>query len=335
MLISGDMMADFHALETVLALWHGLDGSQPTLINLSENHTFRLDMPNGDRAILRIHRPHYHTRLAIESELAWMQALRADTCLFTPRPIAGRDGNLVQSAPFTSPDDVRHMVLFAFENGAEPVVGDDLTPVFSQLGALAAQCHAHVERWQPPAPFERQIWTAEAILDPDAIWGDWRAGPGVSGSIRAQLDALDARLRQSLTHYGQGKDRFGLIHADMRLANLLVEHGVTRIIDFDDSGFCWFGYDFAAAISFFEDSHTVPALRSAWLEGYRQHRAFTQEDEAMLDTLVMLRRMALLAWIGSHAETELAQSLHASFASVTAELAERYLETGSIDRDQS
>lgn len=314
------------------ARWDGLEGGRPTLINLSENHTFRIDMPDGRKAVLRVHRPAYHTRLAIESELAWMQALRADAGLFTPRPIAGRDGNLVQHAPFLAPDDQRHMVLFVFETGAEPVVGDDLAPVFSQLGALAAQCHAHVEGWQPPAPFERQVWTAEAILDPDAIWGDWRAGPGVTGAIRTQLDALDTRLREKLAAYGQGRDRFGLIHADMRLANLLVEDGTTRIIDFDDSGFCWFGYDFAAAISFFEESETVPALRTAWLTGYRQHRAFSPEDEAMLDTLIMLRRMALLAWIGSHAETDLAQSLHATFAPITAELAERYLSTGSIDR---
>jgi Ser/Thr protein kinase RdoA (MazF antagonist) len=223
-------------------------------------------------------------------------------------------------------------VLFEFEAGAEPVVGDDLAPVFAQLGEFAARCHAHVEHWQPPARFERQIWTEGAILDPDAIWGDWRAAPGVAGAIRAQLDHLDLALRRRLSAYGQNRDRFGLIHADMRLANLLVEDGVTRIIDFDDSGFCWFGYDFAAAISFFEDSDTVPALRAAWLEGYRRHRAFSHEDEAMLDTLVMLRRMALLAWSGSHAETELAQSIHNSYAQRTAELAERYLTTGSIDR---
>jgi len=41
--------------------------------------------------------------------------------------------------------------------------------------------------------------------------------------------------------------------------------------------------------------------------------------------MVMLRRMALLAWTASHAETPLAQSLAGHFAPVSAELAERYL----------
>ena len=315
----------FSDLESVLVRWNGLAGASAILVNLSENHTFRLDLPDGGRFILRVHRPLYHSRAAIESELAWMQALRRDASLFTPQPLAGRNGEWVQEAPFTGPDDMRHMVLFAFETGDEPTPGEDLSPVFAQLGALAAQCHNHVTDWQRPGWFTRQRWTARTILDPDAIWGDWRAAPGVAGEVRAVLDRLDAQLRARLAHYGMGTDRFGLIHADMRLANLLVEGAETRLIDFDDCGFGWFGYDFAAGVSFFEDDPQVPALRAAWIDGYRRHRVLTADDEDMLGDFVMLRRMALLAWIGSHAEVDLARDMAPRFAPVTAGLAERYL----------
>ena len=47
--------------------------------------------------------------------------------------------------------------------------------------------------------------------------------------------------------------------------------------------------------------------------------------------MVMLRRMALLAWIGSHAETQLAQTHMEGFAEGTAMLAEQYLR-GSLWR---
>ncbi|AEQ51174.1 phosphotransferase enzyme family protein [Pelagibacterium halotolerans] len=324
------MTDDSTGLSEALLLWPRLEQGIATLINLSENHTFRIDRTDGGKAIVRVHRPGYHSRLAIESELAWMQALRRDAGLFTPQPLPGKNGALVQQGQFLG--QTRHMVAFAFEQGAEPQVQDDLAPVFRQLGGLAAQCHSHVIDWSPPQRFERQVWTGAAILDPDAIWGDWRAAPGVAGPVRATLDRLDIHLRGQLAEYGTGRDRFGLIHADMRLANLLVSDGVTRLIDFDDCGFCWFGYDFGAAVSFFEDSDTVPALRAAWLEGYRRYRDYGAEHEAMLDAMVMLRRMALLAWTGSHAETELAQSLHSHFANGTAEMAERYLSTGTIDR---
>jgi len=318
----------FSDLESVLARWDGLTGARAILVNLSENHTFRLDLPNGDRFILRVHRPSYHSRAAIESELAWMRALRADTGLFTPRPIAGRDGAWVQESAFSGPEDMRHMVLFAFETGVEPVPGDDLRPVFTQLGVLAAQCHTHVMGWRRPDWFTRQRWAVDTILDPDAIWGDWGAAPGVAGAVRTILDRLDAHLRARLGRYGTGEDRFGLIHADMRLANLLVEGGETRLIDFDDCGFGWFGYDFAAGVSFFEDDPQVPALRAAWCEGYRRHRPLSAEDEDMLGDFVMLRRMALLAWVGSHAEVDLAREMAARFAPVTAELAEKHLGGG-------
>lgn len=317
-------------LATVLERWPGFGHSGIELINLSENHTFRLDLADGGRAVLRVHRPGYHSRLAIESELAWMQALRDQRGLFTPRPLPGRDGHMVQEGRFLG--ETRHMVAFAFEEGAEPQVGDDLAPVFHQLGSLAAQCHSHVMGWTPPAAFTRHVWTARTILDPDATWGDWRAGPGVTGEIRSVLDTLDQRLRELLGAYGMGKDRFGLIHADMRLANLLVADGQTRLIDFDDCGFCWFGYDFGAAVSFFEESETIPALKAAWLAGYRHHRPFGAEDEAMLDVMVLLRRMALLAWIQTHPEAEPAQQLRHRYARESAEMAERFLTTGTIDR---
>ena len=50
------------------------------------------------------------------------------------------------------------------------------------------------------------------------------------------------------------------------------------------------------------------------------------EDEFEIDSFIMLRRMALLAWIGSHADTDLARSQAPHFASGTARLAADYLE---------
>ena len=45
----------------------------------------------------------------------------------------------------------------------------------------------------------------------------------------------------------------------------------------------------------------------------------------LLDLTNKLRRMALLAWIGTHIDTRLAQTHVEGFAAGTAELAERYL----------
>ena len=61
------------------------------------------------------------------------------------------------------------------------------------------------------------------------------------------LEAVETTIRHRLAAYGKSPDRYNLIHADMRFANLLVDEIDTRLIDFDDCGFGWLMYDFAAA----------------------------------------------------------------------------------------
>ncbi len=70
----------------------------------------------------------------------------------------------------------------------------------------------------------------------------------------------------------------------------------------------------------------MPELEAAWVEGYRSVAPLTAEDEAELATFVMLRRLLLVAWIGSHHTfaTEAAE-LGAGFTAGTCELAEAYL----------
>lgn len=310
-------------VEPALGAWDEVAGGAARLINHSENQTFQIDTPEQGTFTLRIHRTGYQSRAAIESELAWLAALRRDTTLPIPEPVPGRDGQLLQS--FDTPRGERMAVLFRFIAGQEPQPDRNLGDLFVILGRYAAAMHNHVTTWQRPAGFVRPAWQAATILDADGPWGDWRLAPGVNDSNRPVLDRLDSTLWLRLAAYGTGADRYGLIHADMRLGNLLVDGDKVTLIDFDDCGFCWFIYDFAAAISFHETNPAIPALRSSWLEGYQSSRALTPEDIGAIDSMVMLRRMALLAWIGSHADTRLAQQHMPGFADGTAQLAERYL----------
>jgi len=313
-------------LTGALQLWSETAASTARLINHSENHTFRIDAPFGETYSLRVHRPGYQSRASIESELAWLMALRRDTNLPVPKPIRGRNGQVLQSFDALG-HEPRLAVLFAFAPGQEPSPNSNLGELFVTLGGFAARMHQHTMDWQPPVNFTRQVWSAEQILDADGLWGDWRAARDITPAIRATLDQLDSMLRRQLADYGTAADRFGLIHADMRLGNLLVDGDHVTLIDFDDCGFCWFAYDFAAAISFHETHLAIPALKAAWLEGYTAVRPLSDLDRAAMDTMVMLRRMALLAWISSHGETSLAKTHAPGFAEGTARLAERYLAT--------
>ena len=311
-------------IDLALGLWPELFGGTASLINVSENEIYRVETPTAGRFALRVHRPGYQSGPSIRSELAWLEALRRDSDLRVSEPIHGADGEILQtiSAPG---GDVRHVALFRFVAGREPSPDSDLTGLFHTLGQYAATLHLHATTWVRPAQFERPVWDGPSILDADGLWGDWRIAPGVTREVSDVLRQVDAALRLQLIEYGTAADRFGLIHADMRLGNLLVDGADVTLLDFDDSGFCWFAYDFAAAVSFHETHANIRALKAAWLEGYRPIRSLSDDDIAMMDAMVMLRRVALLAWMGTHAETRLAQTYVAGFAEGTAELGRRYL----------
>lgn len=307
-----------------LPLWPVPEGARARLINVSENATYLVEA--GDfRSVLRVHRPAYHTRRGIEQELAWSQALAADGMVRTPPPIAGNDGELVQEGHAEGLCERRYMVMFTFSPGRQPDENEDLAAGFERLGAIAAQTHLHSQAWRKPEPLERLVWDADAVFGPEPNWGDWRDAPNVTPQIREVLEKVEEVVCRRLAAFGKGRDRYGLVHADMRLANLLIDDDATTLIDFDDCGLGWFLYDFATSISFMEDHPQVPALRRAWVRGYRSVRPLPDEDEAEIDTFVMLRRMALLAWIGSHIEAPEPQALAPDFAANTSLLAKAYL----------
>jgi len=307
-----------------LALWDIPEGARARLINVSENATYLVEGP-GHKSILRVHREAYHTERAIECELAWSRAMREDGAVTTPEAIPGRDGKLIQQGRTPGLANPRYMVLFEFVEGEQPDETHDLVASFRGLGEIAARTHLHSIGWERPQPFERLVWDLDAIFGPDATWGNWRDAPNVTPEIRALLERVEETVRRRLTAFGKGPERYGLIHADMRLANLIVNGARTELIDFDDCGFGWFLYDFATGISFIEDNPQVPEMKAAWVEGYRRIRDLPKEDEHEIETLVMMRRLALLAWIGSHIEAPEPQELAPDFARVSAELGEAYL----------
>ncbi|MFB9443372.1 phosphotransferase [Dactylosporangium vinaceum] len=295
-----------------------------TLLNISENATYAVDDPVARRrTVLRVHRTGYHSLESIESELAWLDALRTDAGVRTPQVLPSVYGKRVVSIADGAAEP-RRVVLFEHLPGTEPP-DDDLERAFGVLGVLTARMHEHALRWRRPPRFTRFAWDYDGAFGVEARWGCWQDGMGIGPAERRLLGRLDATLRHRLEAFGTGPDRYGLIHADLRLANLLVDDSGTFVIDFDDCGLGWFLYDLGAALSFIEDDPRVPALIAAWVDGYRSERPLSAAEEAEIPTFVLMRRLLLVAWIGSHADTDLARGMGEQFTAGTCTLAERYL----------
>jgi Ser/Thr protein kinase RdoA (MazF antagonist) len=296
------------------------------LINVSENSTFRVDDPRtGRSAALRVSRPDYHSKAAIESELSWMDALSEAAIVEPPIPIAARDGARVTTVEGDS-GLPRHVVLFEWISGVAPRADADLASEFRLLGVLAARMHLHGISWRRPPGFTRYTCDYQVALGPDALWGRWQNGLGMGREEQDILKRVDAEILRRLTAYGKAPERFGLAHSDLRLANLLVEGERIHVIDFDDCGSTWYMYDFATAVSFIEDDLRVPELMGAWVDGYTDHRPLSPDDRDILPTLVMFRRMLLVGWVGSHHDYAAeAAELGAGYTAGTCDLGEAYL----------
>ena len=314
-------------ISSALPLWGLPCGSAVDLLNVSENRTYRAQPPGSSPIVIRLHRPHYHGAREIRSEIAWIEALRQDGVVDTPAPIQGIDGQFVQVLPASDGGPDRHAVAFAFAPGAEPVVDADLPAWFAKLGAVTARLHLHAQNWTQPHDFQRKTWDWDAMFGPNPLWGDWRAGVGLDASAAALLGRAIDLIRARTNRFGRSPARFGLIHADLRLANLLVDGDRLRVIDFDDCGFSWRLYDFASAVSFFEHEPIVDDLREAWVAGYRTVAALPEEDAAELPVFIAMRRFLLVAWIASHPDVPIAQDLGAGYTDGAAAMAERLLST--------
>jgi len=298
--------------------FYGLPPDTPlTLLTRSENETWR-----AGNLILRLHRQGYHTRAEIASELDWLTALQDLPGLRAVRPVAGRHG-------LVSVIEGRFIVGFTPIAGQELQPGDDLSRWFAPLGEITARLHLQSRGWVLPRGFTRKRWDAETILGPRPHWGDWRLAPGLDAGGLRLLERATAALKRDLQAYGTGPEVFGLIHADLRLANLMVDdHGLTAI-DFDDCGFGWWVYDLASALSFIETDPRLPDLIARWCEGYARIAPLHASDRAMIPAMIFLRRVLLTAWLATRADSDTGRALGGpAFTTGTLMLAEAYLTDG-------
>ena len=320
---------DIAVAEAALAAYGLAPDSALRLLNLSENATFAVDdAGTGEQTILRVHRQNYHRPHEIESELDWLDALRRDGDVTVPTVRPARDGRRVVTVDLGG--TARHVVHFDMVAGAEPdeetvTVGD-----FHTLGGITAALHEHSHQWSRPPGFGRFSWDWQHSLGDDPRWGRWQDADGVDTAEQRLLDRAQDLLRRRLEEYGTTADRYGLIHADLRLANLLVDPPVITVIDFDDCGFGWYFYDFGTAVSFIEHDPALPEWQYSWVSGYRSRRELPAADEDMLASFVMLRRLLLLAWMGTHSHSKESSTKAITYAAGSCGLAERYLSSNGL-----
>lgn len=304
------------------------DTDETKLIVLSENATYMVkNKDSGEKnGVLRISRPGYHTLSELNAEMKWLNQINEYTPLIVANPIKGLDGEDIQIVKGSDGNDY-YCVICEYLSGEAPDENNEAQMVkqFFHLGKTTAYLHRQTEIWNGATKLDRIEWNYDTIIGDHAAWGRWQDFPDMTPEAKVMLEKVAAIIKKRLQRYGKNKDNYGLIHADLRLANLLLEGDQIKVIDFDDCGFGWHLHDLASALSFIEEKPIVPKLINAWLDGYRKVLPFTDTDFEEIDTFIMMRRLQLTAWLGSHKESGPVAELSVGWMDGTIELAERYL----------
>lgn len=318
----------FNKIATLALKNYGMEQTdEVSMIVLSENATYMVkNKETGAKdGVMRVSRPGYHTLDELNSEMKWLRQINEYTPLIVANPLKGLNGQNIQVV--TGPDKQNYFcVICEFLSGSSPDENNEeqMVKQFKYLGETTAYLHRQTEIWNGTKKLNRIDWTFDNIIGKTPKWGDWRKFPDMTPEAQAYLEEIVQIIEKRLMRYGKNENNYGLIHADLRLANLLIEGEQIKVIDFDDCGFGWHLHDLASALSFIEEKPIVPKLVNAWLSGYKKVLPFTDTDFEEIDTFIMMRRLQLTAWLGSHQQSGPVAELSIGWMNGTLELAERY-----------
>lgn len=308
------------------------EDSEIKLLNYSENSTYLVTNPDGKKHVLRVSRPNYHTRDEIEYEMKWLTSIHENSDVEVALPIEGQDGEFVQKVNIEGDSQDYYCSLFTFLEGDTPDENQEseLIRQFESLGYVTALLHQNsIDYHDTYKSYNRLTWDFENVLGEKPKWARWQDGLGMTPERKQLLQRVSDTIEKRLEKFGKDKTRFGLIHSDLRLANLLVDGNHIKVIDFDDCGFGWYLFDLGTSLSFIEHQPYVPELVRSWLKGYQKVRTLTEEEIEEIPTFILMRRLQLISWVGSR-DNEFAQSLGAKFSEDTDKIAKQYLEEMEI-----
>jgi len=319
-----------------VALQHWrLEAAQVSLLKYRENAVFKVtDTSSGERFVLRVHRPGYHSDAELRSELQWMAALR-EAGIEAPAVVPTPRGDDIVTASHTAVPEPRQCDLLRWIDGT--IVGDieggsvgsagEIRASHVLAGRLAALIHDHGEHWQRPPGFTRPHMDFDGLVGTRAYWGPYAACALLSAGQVALLDRARDGIAAALASFGQAPDRYGLTHGDFLPENLLRDGDSLRIIDFDDCGFGWHVMDVATSLLWLLGQPQYDDALAGFVAGYRSVRALPDEHLEMLPLFLLVRAMTYVGWCGSRPETPMAREKGPVIVGATLYLAQQFLGT--------
>lgn len=238
---------------------------------------------DGQDYVLRFNHARERTVAVIQAEIDYVMMLAARG-MRVAKPVQSRAGQYVESID-TSQGEF-HAVVFAALPGDQLEV-EDLTPEqFTLWGQALGELHNASMYY---ANSGRPTWADHLAFIAATL-------PRHETAARQVLDQLTTQLGKLPVD----QQRFGLIHFDFELDNLVWDAGQPGIIDFDDCAGYWYVADIAFALrDLFEDSAAKVDLQNEafrqFIQGYGRVRPIDDEVLQQLPLFLRLHHLILFA----------------------------------------
>jgi len=273
------------ALSSYDARWTDL-----RLISNGWNCVFRVDTPDGPRA-LRVSRPIPGALdRSVRSEVEFMQALAESTDIAVPRVVPTRGGELVTMASAAGVPEARECVVFGWLGG--PTLAQQMNPAtWASLGELMGKMHRFAADWTPSDGF--------AITDYDSCipYGErlvvFEPGRtelyGLGRLLRDAIDVTNDRIA-ALNRVGAPM----VVHGDLHQWNVKIKRGVLSPFDFEDLLYAPPIMDVATSLYYVRHGDGYHELATAFRSGYERQRAWVEREPGEVDRLMFARAIDLL-----------------------------------------
>lgn len=286
-----------YGLESAIIKFIAYSGNGLYKITAQEEDTARSDIKPG-KYTLRLHQPDYMKEAYIASEMEWLSALHNEG-ICVPKPVKNRGGNWITIADggYEVPQ-ARKCTLIGWTEGR--VLGEKIKPKhFRALGRVIGQMHRQSRRWNPPKGFSRPHWDWEGLYGEGFSYGASAvdAREAIPKAHKSAFDETLDRVKEASEQLGKGKDVYGLIHADLGVAeNVAFYAGEARPFDFDDCGFGYWLFDLGVPLSqyFIDTGDSSPTMKNEVLAGYNETSLSEIVGLEYLDTFVAARIAQLI-----------------------------------------
>lgn len=254
---------------------YGLDSPECKNLNTLANYAIEVTSPTGHFA-LKIYNPASRIATEVQWEIDLTLHLIKNGAPVAS-PVAGKNDSYLQ-AFFVDGQELT-AVLFEWASGAKPK--PELSN-YTLIGRAAAQIHEAADTFT--SELAREKYDAHELIDDQLE--RMKIPLEESGQYQRVFD-LSERMRKIITNPSLD---YGIIHNDLTLDNVHLDGNILTVFDLDSAAESWRAAEPWGVLRASEDRFT------AWLDGYRSIRDFSQDDEKAVAAFGIVEDIRNVVW---------------------------------------